>query len=124
MIDVLLRVRADAVSLFRQVALPTDMIRRSVCYAKSSRVVIRDALVASLREDISEKKDREYVLRCFDSADIDTIAEYVSKKGDYRVVLDDVGEIGNGTAVLTFAVECVFDNLGFLAACESNLRVA
>ncbi len=96
------------------------MIRRSVCYAKSSRVVIRDALVASLREDVSEKKDREHVLRCFDSADIKTIAEYVSKKGDYRVVLDDVDEIRNGTAVLTFAVECVFDNLGFLSACEAS----
>ena len=124
MIDVLLRVRADAVSLFKQTTFPTDMIRRAVCYAKSSRVVIRDALVATLHEDIAEEKDREYVLRCFDSADIETIAEYVSKKGDYRVVLDDVGEIGNGTAVLTFAVECVFDNMGFLAACKSKLRVA
>lgn len=124
MIDVLLRVRADAVSLFRQTTLPTDMIRRSVCYAKSSRVVIRDALVAALREDIAEEKDREQVLQHFDCAEIETIAEYVSKKGDYRVVLDDVGEIGSGTAVLTFAVECVFDNLGFLAACEANTRVA
>ena len=124
MIDVLLRVRADAVSLFKQTTFPMDMIRRAVCYAKSSRVVIRDALVATLREDTAEEKDREQILQHFDCADIETIAEYVSKKADYRVVLDDVAEIGNGTAVLTFAVECVFDDLGFLAACEAKLRVA